>query len=302
MAITSVTRVWHGETWSDEKDGSREYEELYRVISNDPNEAAITVRSHASIPALWSTYGDDIAAVCTGRSARRIDASRLVWEVTARFEWRPEDSDDDEDPLDRDPKIRWTSQLFNKPIVKDRNGDALVNSAGEYFDPPVEVDFVRWTANIQFNATSIPTNIRSYAGAVSNGAITIDGESISTGKARVVGLDISEVQYWGEAQTPYRSITMAIECRDDEDDDFELSILDQGMHSKGADDSLQDIFIDPPDDAPAGAQPERTTVPVLLDGSGQPLATPSDPTTAVFLPFDNPAIREKDLTIFPGVS
>lgn len=288
MAITACREVWRGETWSDSKDGSREYLMIFEVLSDDPLESAVTVRAHPDIPAQWSSYPDDIAALCVDRQGRRDDKSRLLWFVECKFEWTNEE---EEDPLDRTPKIRWTSQLFTKPVIKDRNGDACVNSAGDYFDPPLEADVVRWTANIQFNETSIPSNIRSYAGAINQSPITIDGEAIAAERARVIGLDISELQE--ENDVEFRSITLAIECRDDDDDSFDLEPLDQGFRIKDGSD-LKDILIEDED-----GNMNRPSAPVLLDGSGGKLSDPS-PTTAVFLNFEFP--RRADLSIFPGIS
>lgn len=289
MSIVSVTRVWHGETWSDEKDGSREYEELYRIISDDPDESALAVRTAPGLPLPWSSYPDDPAALCSGRTARRIDASRLVWEVTVKYEWSPDD-DEDDNPLLRPPKIRWTSQLFTKPIIKDRNGDACVNSAGDYFDPPLEAEVVRWTANIQFNAETVPPLIKQYAGAINVSAVTVDGDPVSAERARVVGLDISEQQE--ENDVSFRTVTLAVECRDDDDDPFDIEALDQGYRIKDGTE-LKDILIEDED----GTR-NRPTAPVLLDGNGQKLDDPT-PENAVFKTFEIP--RRLDLTVFPGI-
>lgn len=287
MAIISTTLIWSGETWSDELSGAREYERVVRVISDDPNESPAAVR--AAVTPLGTAYFADAAAFCKNRSARRIDESRLVWEVTATF--ATIENEEEPDPLNRAPKIRWTSQLITKPVLKDRNGNAVVNSAGDYFDPPVEAEFVRWTANIQFNATTIPANLRQYAGAISSGPITIDGEAVAAERAKVTGLDISDVLV--ENDIFYRSITLAVEIRDADDDPFDVEALDQGFRIKDGTD-LKDILIEDED-----GNKNRPSAPVLLDGAGAKLSDPT-PENAVFLTFQ--FLPRRDLTIFPGIS
>jgi hypothetical protein len=287
--ITSVTRVWHGETWSDEKDGSREYEELYRIISDDPQESALAVRTAPGLPLPWASYPDDPAAICTGRSARRIDASRLVWEVTAKYEWSPAD-DEEENPLLKEPDFEWSSNLFTKPAIKDRNGEAIVNSAGDYYDPPPEVDVVRWNVNCQFNSEEVPAVIKQYAGAINVSAVIIDGDPVAAERARVVALSISKRQE--ENDVSFRTVTLAIEVRDDDDDPFDLEMLDQGYRIKDGTE-LKDILIEDED----GTR-NRPSSPVLLDGNGQKLDDPS-PSTAVFKTYEVP--RRMDLTVFPGI-
>ncbi|MBX3438020.1 MAG: hypothetical protein KF861_11060 [Planctomycetaceae bacterium] len=279
---------------SAERDGSREYQDVYRVISDDPNEPALNVRTASGIPTLWQAHPDG-AAICTGRSARRIDDSRLVWEVTATFQWRPTDTDDeDENPLDRAPKIRWTSQLVTKPVLKDRNGDACVNSAGDYFDPPLEAEYPRWIVNIQFIATVVPSGILSYPGAINSSSVTIDGIAVAAERARVVGLDISEIQRHdtGSEIVLYRSITLAVEVRHANDDPFDIEALDQGFRIK-EDDELKDILIEDED-----GNKSRPSSPVLLDGAGGKLEDPS-PENAEFLTFET--VARQDFTVFPGI-
>lgn len=297
MAIVSVDKIWAGESWSDDKEGARNYEEVYRVISDNANESPITIRAAAGIPLPWTTHPGDFAAVCSGRSARRVDESRLIWEVTVTYEYDPQEPEEpEENPLDRPPKIRWTSTLVNRPVVKDRDGDACVNSAGDYFDPPLEYDFPRWTANIQFNAAEVPPTILAYAGAINTASITIDGLTVDAERARIMSLDISEEtaeEVNGDTVT-YRSITMAVECRYTDDEGFDLEPLDQGFRVRNEDDELVDVLI-----ADEDGEENRPTAPVLLDGAGAKLEDPS-PETAVFLTFEMP--RREDFTIFPGIS
>ena len=271
------------------KSGERTYTRKFDIHC-DPDETMVAVR--AALPLSYEADPVDGAAVVVTRTATQDKERRTLWRGEVRWKWSPEDAGEEPDPLDRAPKIRWTSRLERNTVEKSRDGKAVLNSAGDYFDPPVEADFVRWTVNIQFNATSIPADIRSYAGAVNDGAITIDGESIAAGRARIIGLDIGELQV--ENDVPFRSITLAIEVRDDDEEDYELHLLDQGYRIKD-DDDLVDILLEDED-----GTKNRPSAPVLLDGSGAKLADPN-PDDAVFLDFENPAIREKTFTVFPGV-
>jgi hypothetical protein len=288
MSITAVNLT--GQGWDDDKSGGRSYRRTYDVHSDDPNETMVAVRQ--ALPLAWEADPVDGAAVVVTRTAEQDPKARKLWRGEVIWEWAPEE-DEDEDPLERDPKIRWTANRVLVPAIKDRDGDAIVNSAGDFFDPPPERPRTRWIANIQFNATVIPTNLRQYADAVNNAAITIDGEPVAAERAQVVGLDISEIQYWGEDQTAYRSITLAVEVRDDDDESFDLELIDQGYRITGYGGELEDILI--PDEQ---GTLNRPSAPVLLNGSGGKLTNPS-PSTAVFLTYDISNLR--DLTVFPGI-
>lgn len=287
MAITAINEVWRGESFSDSKDGSREYTAIYMIHTDSEYELWSTIR--AALPLPGAAFADDSAALVTDRTGRRDEQSRFLWH--AEVTYKREVQDEVESPLDRPAKIRWTSALITKPVLRDLNGDACVNSAGDYFDPPLEAEFPRWTANIQFNAASVPVSVLQYAGAINNAPVTIDGLAVDAERARVIALDISEVQE--ENGIEFRSVTLAVECRDAADDSFDTLALDQGYRIKDGTD-LKDILIEDEDGNKA-----RPSAPVLLDGSGAKLADPS-PGNAVFLEFEIP--RRLDLTIFTGIT
>lgn len=288
MAILSIERVWHGETWSDGKKGAREYEELYRVITNDPDASALAVR--VAVPVVVGDfYSDDPAARCTGRTAKRHEDSREVWEVTVTYAYEPGDEEEEDDnPLARPALIRWTAAQYTKPVIKDRNGNAVVNSAGDYFDPPPEIEDVRWQVTAQVNWATVPSSILGYAGRVNSAAFTIDGVTVGAGQARLAGLDISEVQY--ENDVTYRTVTAVYELRNE---GFDLEVLDQGFRIKdGAD--LKDILIEDED-----GNMSRPTSPVLLNGSGGKLSNPT-PANAVYETFE--VLSQVSFVGLPGVA
>ena len=285
MSITDNYEVWRGETLSDTVDGARSYTRKFEIWSDDPNESWSVIR--AALPT--GAHPDDASAYVKSRSVSRSDESRLKWEADINYEYSPKETGDN--PTARAAKVRWTSSLVVKPIMRDLNGDACVNSAGDYFDPPLEAEVPRWTATIQFNAASVPVGILSYAGAVNNAGITIDGVAIAAKRARVLSLDIGEEDE--ENGYAFRSVTLAVECRYADDDGFDLEPLDQGFRItiSGA---LTDILI--PDEDGATARPSS---PVLLDGTGNKLTSPG-PGTAVFLNFA--VTRKLDLTVFTGIT
>lgn len=221
MAILENNEVWRGESGSDVANGERKYVRKFQIISDDPNETFSAVR--AVLPT--GAHPDDASAYVSERSWTRSEESRLVWDAEITYEFKLEDPA--EPPLDRAPKIRWSSSLIVKPVVKDINGNAVTNSAGDYFDPPPEAEFPRATATIQFNAAAVPVAILSYIGAVNAAAVTIDGVSIAAERARVVGLDIGEEDE--ENDEAFRAVTVVVECRDEEDESFDLNELDQGF-------------------------------------------------------------------------
>lgn len=288
MTIISCDRVWKGEGWSDDESGGRKYEDLYQIISDDPNELAVTVRTHPGLPLPQSPHADDAAAYVVDRSADRSDSSRLIWMVKVSYERKV--IEPTASPLDMPPKIRWTGNLALRPIVRDIDGDACVNSAGDYFDPPLEAEFPRAIATIQFNTGFVPVGTLSLIGAVNNAPVVIDGVPVALERARIIAVDIGEEDIQNDV--PFRSVTVAVECRDESDEGYDSRPLDQGFRINVAGE-LKDLLITDEDGNQA-----RPSAPVLLNGSGAKLTSPG-PSTAVFLDFE--ITRKLDLTVFDGI-
>lgn len=287
MTITSVTYVGMGDSWQDDETGYREYEQIWRVESDNPQESPVNVRLAAGLPAPYAVFPGDPAAVAKSRNATRRTDTRLMWEVSIRFEFDPEEPEDpEEDPTSRPAEIDWTSSLEVEPIFKDRDGNALVNSAGDYFDPPIEFPIARWQANVQKNVSSVPFAILDWAGAINSAPYSIDGVSIEARKSRLVSVGISKKKR--ENEVDFRTITLGIEFQRDE---YLLTPLDQGFRFKDGT-TLKDILVADSD----GAE-QRPSAPVLLDGMGAVLVDP-DTSTAVFLEF-NPPVEEIDFSILP---
>lgn len=271
MAIVSVNEAWRGKSWSDRLDGSREYERVFNVLTDDPNESAANVRAASGLPLPGEVYPDDAAAYVVDRSARQPDETTLLWEVTVTYAFQVVEPDD---PLDMSPVIRWESGLYTRAIHRDKDGDAITNSAGDFFDPPSMAEFPIAQVTVTKNLTAVPSAILTIIGAVNTDAFTIDGVSVGIGNARVSAVSISELRI--EQGTSFRQVTLGIELRNG---GWKLARLDEGLRINDSG-VLKDIVVEDED-----GNEERASAPVPLDGSGAVLSNPT-PATAVFREFD----------------
>ena len=173
-------------------------------------------------------------------------------------------------PTLRPARIRWRANHYVRPVVKDVNGDAILNSAGSQFDPPPEIDDARWTVEIEKNLAVVPTWLLSYANAINNSAFEVDGIPVATGKAKIQDLEIGERQ--SENGVNFRTVRLSIEFRKE---GWALEILDAGFYYLNAEDELKRAIVGGTESADA----------VLLDGSGGILADPI-PSNAVYISAD----------------
>jgi hypothetical protein len=204
------------------------------------------------------------------------------WKVTASY------SDEREinstDPNDDEVKVSWDGEIYQQSVIQDYGGNAIVNSAGDYFIDPVPTrEACHLVARIRFNATSIPTWVLSYQDAVNDDAITIDGLTIAAGLAKVQRISIGETEY--RNGTAFRSFSYEVHVHRT---GWRFRPLDAGFRQIVGGELVQ-IRI----------KGEEPTTPVPLNGSGVVLALPT-PATAVIGNYQ--LYPELDLTVLPGIS
>lgn len=229
--------------------------------------------------------------LCREISFKQDSSAPRKWEIDATYSSEPlsksEQESEVENPLERPAKVKWKTNQYRKAVVKDKNGNAITNSAGDYFDPPPEIDSSHWTVTVTKNVAAVPQFILDYDNAINTNSFSIQGVSVAQFVAKLMDIDIGEVQTEGDFV--FLVFTYSMEFRPDEL--WGLSELDQGMRFKSGNDRKQILDNSSP--------PRPITTPKLLDGNGAVLSNPT-PETAVFRDFD--VYKERDFSVLPGIS
>lgn len=217
------------------------------------------------------------------------DGGPQIWTATVEYSSAPYDKDDEEDeqfnsPLDKPARIKWTTTQFVKAIYRDLDGEPIVNSATDYFDPPIETDASRFSIVVEKNLASVPSWVLSYANTINSSAFTVQDLTIDAKVAKLSELAISEEQT--EQETDFYTVTFRLELATADEEDWTLKVLDQGLHQFDRADRKTIIQIDG----------EDAKQPVLLDGNGRAVVDP-EPTDAVFLEFNG--YVEQDFSVLP---
>jgi hypothetical protein len=232
-----------------------------------------------------STFPDEPAYLCKRLTGKQEKQSPLHWIVTAMWDTKPWDDTDEESPLDREAKIEWSTIKYQKAIEKDRDGDAILNSAGDYFDPPPLKDVSRWTATVTKNVWPLPSGIISWRDKTNNADWSIDGLSIAKNVAKVMQIRVSPKQREGDEL--FRQLSYTVEF--DDVDMWQGKYLNQGYY-----------FIDPEDGErkriQVGTPPKDCVSPQLLDTNGDVIDDPQ-PSNATFEEYD--VEDEMDFSVLP---
>ena len=250
--------------------------------SDDAN----TVSVASGLPAYGEAHPAPIAAAMYCKTiayAQLSDSSPMVWTVTADY-----DSDrqfDPTNPVNDEILTSFTSELYDVAIDKDLNGDGIVNSAGDPFDPTASYSETELIARIQSNHIVIPPSILSYQNAVNSDGISIGGLSIGVGQARHSRMEVSNAQK--RQSTTYYSLTQEIHIRKE---GWQLKVLDQGMN---------EFLLGKKRPILDDVELQAVTKPVPLNGSGVAITT-NTPGDITFLEFK--VHQELPFSGLPGIS
>jgi hypothetical protein len=270
--IISVREVSSGRTGTVNEKGERSYTRTFQVITDSALDGPLYVRQAPGIPVRGSIYATD-TEIDPGARVKSITPSQSdnpkVWEV--RVEYSSTTEDEQENPLERAPEISWSAAPYTRVAWKDNNGKAIVNSAGQYFDPPLEVDDSRPVLTITRNEASFnPSLAIDYQDAVNSDAFL----GFSPGQAKVAMIQASSAT---ENDVFFWRVTYEFAFRRE---GWALSVLDQGRYEKV---SGKPVPIKEYDTAGNAIPGSHVTDPVPLSG-GSRLDNPG-PDSVQFLSF-----------------
>ena len=267
MAVTYVGELSEGRRAQNSK-GVRTYTRVFRLTTSSQTDDAYTVGSKGSLPVIGNTHPSDGNAYCSDLDVQCVRGWR-IWDVTATYSTeRVLSSTPTSDPT----YITWDTEQFQKPATQDKDGKGVVNSAGDPFIPPEQMDDSRRIVTVQKNLANVPTWILSYQDAVNSDAFTIDGRSIAIGEAKMQRVSVGPPEI--RNGVTFRQVTFVIALQRD---GWAFKLLDQGYNERRliTTDGKKVIHIN-------GQIPSS---PVLLDGNGFAQLDP-DSASAVFLTFN----------------
>jgi len=252
--------------------GKRSYTRAWTVVTSSRTDDAYTAGSASGLPVIGNTHPSDANAFCTQLAVTQKSGWR-VWTVTATYSTERElNTNPTSDPA----VINWNSEQFQRPAVFDRNGNLIVNSAGDPFDPPLMMDDSRRVVMVQKNLAVVPSWILDYQDAVNSDVFTIDGISVAIGRAKMQAVTVGPVER--RSSTVFRTVNFTIHLQRD---GWALEPLDAGFREFVTTDSVPEPelknILNRGDQQPVAA-------PVPLDGEGKALDNPT-PTNCVFLTY-----------------
>lgn len=190
-------------------------------------------------------------------------ANRLVWDITGSYQERPDrERDEAQNPLEEPTTLSWSSEARAIALSKDKDGNAIVNSAGQPFDPPLTGDTHTLVATIKYNSAEFnPVLGVDFQDAVNEAATVVGNVNAGARMAKVLEIGAEErffedIIYW--------EATIKVGLRRET---WDRVVMDMGVYSLDDDGKIVRAITE---------DGEEATEPLKLDGSGKIL----DPQTA----------------------
>lgn len=213
-----------------------------------------------------------------------------LWEVVGNYSSEPFDEEDQEqqdnpNPVLRATVIEWDSELSQEFTARDKDGKAMLNSAGDALES-IERDDVRWIITLTKNFEALPGWVAGYVNKVNSEEITVDGQELAARTCKLQRLRIPGRRV--EGGVSFVEVTAEIAYRPDT---WDVYRLDEGFNALDRVGEKYKILI--PDEDGEMREP---TEPIPLDGEGSVLFTATE-DTAVFRHFK--IYKEADFNDLP---
>lgn len=181
MALIAIELIRDSLSSSIDEDYVKSASRSYRAIF-DVGDDELYVRTHCTLASgtlkPFSIHPTDRTLICTDLSVEAdsdITTNELtggparLWRVTAKFGlWNPLEHSIDGNPTNIPTTYSFDGTNEQVPILIDINGNPIVNSAGDYYDPGLVRDRFRGTLHVYRNLpvvnpnTGAPTDIAFY--------------------------------------------------------------------------------------------------------------------------------------------
>lgn len=280
MSVTSVKEIHNGRDGRhDAVGGAVEFTRTYRVWTDSSLTESEDVMNDPRLPSEGSSYPWNTSAWLQDKEAKNDDASKKLWTVTCFYSSRMQGAqgsgERQTNPLAEIAKVAFASEGYEYFQGVTRTGLRIVNSAGDPFEKPPEIEKYRRVWTVSRNISH--PNYAGWAalGTLNSAAVTFEGGqgTIAAQAGLIRKISVSD---WKE-RNRYIYYTATIEIvgpktHNDGRTSHDLETLDQGMRRLSEPWPLPngEMYV-PGTEQCRDDRGEPVKSPALLDGQGHQL-------------------------------
>ena len=175
----------------------RDHTRRFIAVTN-AGEGSYAVASAAGVPAIGSAHPEDAVALCVDVDAKVVGSEPNVWNISCKYtNDLPEEDIDDDDPTSQRPVSDWSFEEMSRYASEDRDGNPILNSAGDRYEDPIEIVDSFPTLSIKVNKLSFSA-ADAYAYNNSVNSDTYRGAAPGTLRVRITASEQwnGDSAYW----------------------------------------------------------------------------------------------------------
>lgn len=243
MAYTLFAEIHEGRQASVDSKFQRTYTRAFLVGTDAGLYGPAYAGSHPSLPLIFSQHPDDAAAFCVRLSPVQDSQDPTLWRVTAEYSYNPDlaagggtgnpaidgqqqgvaPASRSANPTTRPNDYSVATSTYPYAVWKDKDGNAVVNAAGDPFLPPVEIQRPEATLTVGLNSLNAPSGAwLGSVGCTNSNTMVIGAYTANPGQAKLNSLS---AQFLYENGINYWRWTLVWGYRTT----WEVEILNQGL-------------------------------------------------------------------------
>ncbi len=228
MSVVSVRELWKGRGGKSDFFAHGDSKRVWRVVTNNSYDdefivgQAVDPNTGVAIPKPFDAHPTRLNLWAKEADARNEDVSSYLWIVFVDYTSElPDKAISDQNPMARGWIDEFSAVRYQAPAIQGSLVDpvtgaeanqqtAIVNSAGDPFDPPPEMDASRLLISLRINLDSVPQWILLFQDAVNDAPVTIRGITFPAGTLKAnVGIGPIEI----DNSYYYRQLSLELEYR-----------------------------------------------------------------------------------------
>ena len=211
--VDSLVEIHEGRQGDTQIDGEINKVRVFRAIMTDAQDEDKIVIAALASSTFAITNGTphptDTTCFAQRIRAENTSFSKRIWLITVNYSNKAIDN-----PTLKPAEFEWNVDKRTLPVIRDRFGNVITNTAGLPYDPPIEfddeIDLIRVTKNVSAMPTWWPNG---YKRTINSDPFTIDGLAVNIGKCRMVDRSLSGFKT--QSGIPYRELKFTLAVKGD---------------------------------------------------------------------------------------